>query len=60
MKDFSPRFPKFEAQGIKIEGVPEQALDLLRKMLVINPAKRISVAEALSHEFLLGLSERPK
>lgn len=30
----------------------EQALDLVRKMLVFNPRNRISVEEALEHPYL--------
>lgn len=30
----------------------EQALDLLRKMLVFNPHNRITVEEALRHPYL--------
>ena len=33
----------------------ENAVDLLKKMLVFNPAKRISVLDALKHPFLSEL-----
>lgn len=36
-------------------GVNAQALDLLDKMLVFNPAKRITVQEALKHPYLESL-----
>lgn len=32
-----------------------EAIDLLKKMLVFDPAKRITVAEALAHPFLSEL-----
>ena len=32
-------------------------LDLLRKMLVIDPTKRITVNKALEHEFFAGLHD---
>jgi serine/threonine protein kinase len=35
----------------------EQALDLLDKMLVFDPAKRISVQEALAHPWLAALHD---
>jgi hypothetical protein len=44
MKDFSPSYPKFIGQGLNLKGIPEEALDLLKKLLVINPAKRISIS----------------
>jgi len=44
LRDFSPSYPKFVGEGLKINGISEEALDLLKKLLVINPAKRISMA----------------
>ncbi|XP_071486799.1 uncharacterized protein [Diadema antillarum] len=41
-KDLSTRYPKADPQ----------AVDLLKKMLVYEPAKRITVTEALQHPFL--------
>ncbi|GIQ90486.1 hypothetical protein KIPB_013294, partial [Kipferlia bialata] len=35
-----------------IPSAPPDALDLLRKMLAFNPAKRISAQEALAHPYL--------
>lgn len=36
-------------------GINPLALDLLEKMLVINPKKRITVTEALAHPYLASL-----
>ena len=36
-------------------GQGSQAVDLLKKMLVIDPKKRITVEQALEHEYLKGL-----
>jgi serine/threonine protein kinase len=41
-RSFSSFFPQMD----------EQALDLVRKMLVFNPKNRINVEEALSHPYL--------
>jgi|LakMenE01Jun11ns_1017448.scaffolds.fasta_scaffold9423579_2 mitogen-activated protein kinase 15 len=41
-RSFSSFFPNMD----------EQALDLLRKMLVFNPKNRLSVEEALAHPYL--------
>lgn len=43
---FSKLFPKANSQ----------AVDLLQKMLVFNPAKRISVTEALAHPYMSSLA----
>lgn len=49
LKDFSPSYPKFEAQGIHFDGAFKEAEGLVRGMLEINPLGRISVEEALRH-----------
>jgi p38 MAP kinase len=36
----------------KFRGADPQALDLLEKMLVFDPRKRIDAAQALAHEYL--------
>lgn len=41
-RSFSSFFPQMD----------EQALDLVRKMLIFNPKNRISVEEALNHPYL--------
>lgn len=47
-KDLSTVFP----------GVNPKALDLLEKMLIFNPDKRITVDEALGHEYLSELHKK--
>ena len=42
------------------ETVDEQAFDLLKRMLHINPQQRIKAAEILEHPFLFTFIEREK
>jgi serine/threonine protein kinase len=39
--------------------VNEEALDLLKKMLMFNPSKRISFKEALKHKYFDSLYDHP-
>jgi mitogen-activated protein kinase 1/3 len=39
----------------RFKGIPAEAKDLLRRMLMFDPAKRISVCEALDHPYLAEL-----
>lgn len=41
--------------GERFKDVPEVAIDLLKRMLEFNPKKRITVEEALEHEYLSAL-----
>jgi len=41
----------------RIPGASPECLDLISKMLVMDPAKRISVAEALDHPFLAAYKQ---
>ena len=43
--------PKYPEKQIKLEGMDEIAVDLLNRMLTINPSERISAKEALKHTF---------
>lgn len=51
-----PREPTRPLSKIFEKLQDKQALDLLQKMLVFNPAKRISIDEALQHDFLKGIT----
>lgn len=42
---------KIRSISLLFKGCPEEAIDLVRKLLVYNPEKRITVTEALSHPF---------
>lgn len=46
--------PQYEQQDISelVPDLPEDGLELLELMLQSNPAKRISAADALKHQFL--------
>jgi len=44
---------------VVLEGASPKALDLIVKMLSLNPAKRISAKESLEHSYLVDL-HRPQ
>ncbi|SPQ93705.1 unnamed protein product (mitochondrion) [Plasmodiophora brassicae] len=51
-----PIKPRIPLQSL-YPGAPADALDLLQKMLMFSPEKRISVDEALTHPFLASLHD---
>lgn len=51
-----PQCPRSSFRALYPQADP-QALDLLDKMLVFDPAKRISVQEALAHPWLSALHD---
>jgi len=53
LPDFKPSFPKWKKQafGKMFDNVHPTAMDLLEKMLIYEPAGRISAREALNHPY---------
>lgn len=51
--DFKPSFPKFKGvnpMGV-IKKMPEDAMDLLLRLIALDPSQRISAVEALQHRY---------
>ena len=57
MPDYQPSFPAFKAQSWRAiaPNFDADGLDLLSRMLVYDPAKRISCADALQHRYFASL-----
>lgn len=55
-------FPKFKPVNPKayFKNFDEVSLDLLTRMIVLDPARRISMKEALRHPYFNDLSESEK
>jgi len=53
LPDFKPSFPKWKKQDLAkiFENSHPAAIDLLEKMLIYEPAQRISAREALNHPY---------
>jgi serine/threonine protein kinase len=52
-------FPKFKPANVHshFKQFEETGLDLLLRMIVLDPAKRISMKEALRHPYFSDISE---
>jgi len=59
-KDFKPTFPQWIGNNVakQVPGIEPLGLDLLKRMLVYEPSKRISAREALQHEYFKDLPTR--
>lgn len=53
MKDFKPTFPKWRPQELSMvcQNFDSQGLDLLRKLLCLDPRGRLTCREALAHPY---------
>lgn len=53
IKDFKPTFPKWKAQSIakRVPNLDATGIDLLTKMIILEPSRRISAKAALSHPY---------
>lgn len=58
-KRYLRELPQYEKQSLteKFPMVPPEALDLVEKMLEFNPAKRITVEDALAHPYLASMHD---
>ena len=56
LKTFQHISPE-ETAGERLPCAPVEALDLLERMLIFDPSRRISVDEALSHPFLASVRD---
>lgn len=52
-KGYSLKFPKFKGIGLekKVQSLDPIGMDLMRRMFVLNPLKRISCRQALQHPY---------
>eukprot|EP00118_Oscarella_pearsei_P025959 m.309114 g.309114 ORF g.309114 m.309114 type:complete len:302 (+) comp45526_c0_seq1:161-1066(+) len=59
LPDYKPTFPRWEPQQLAkvVPGLDNLGIDLLQKMLIYNPAKRISAKAALSHPYFDSLNK---
>ena len=59
LPDMKVTFPKFKGVGIDtyFKNFEPVSLDLLKRLITLDPARRISMKEALRHEYFNDLSE---
>eukprot|EP00253_Pinus_taeda_P015381 PITA_15381 len=56
VKSLLPATPSLPLSAIFVDVADKRAVDLLEKMLVFNPRKRISTADALQHEYMAEIT----
>ena len=58
LPDFKPTFPKFKGvdPSIYFKNFDKNGLDLVCKMIALDPVKRISVKEALNHPYFSDIT----
>jgi cyclin-dependent kinase len=54
LPDFKPTFPKWKKQNLSsfLPQMSEKGIELLERMLELNPEARISAQDALAHDYL--------
>jgi len=60
VRNYLKALPKKTRVNFKMlfRGAPDDAIDLLNQMLVFDPRKRISIADAIEHPFLSAVRQR--
>uniref|UniRef100_A0A0N5AWQ9 Protein kinase domain-containing protein n=1 Tax=Syphacia muris TaxID=451379 RepID=A0A0N5AWQ9_9BILA len=61
LPDFKPSFPKWPVNQLEDkvrDYMPPEGIDLLQRMLIFDPAKRISAKRALFHKYFDGLDKK--
>ncbi|KAK7585844.1 hypothetical protein V9T40_000023 [Parthenolecanium corni] len=63
LPDYTPMFPKWQRNILRehVKNLDEDGFDLLQKMLIYDPAARISAKDAINHEYFkdVNVSELP-
>ncbi|GKC92276.1 cell division control protein 2 homolog A-like protein isoform X1 [Tanacetum coccineum] len=61
LPDYKSTFPKYSAQDLAtvVPTLDQAGLDLLTKMLYLDPIKRISAEAALEHEYFKDVGPVP-